>query len=340
MKKELMITIVSIFLVLGISFFIFNIPNFNLTGFAVSDNNLNEAANVSSQIINEKIVTKQDALQAINESEEIIKTMQEKNFSVDYMNDSLIEAKMVFEQAKYVEILRGNVNSTEKEKQEARTALMLVKWQDITYTDVLFYTQDIQKRKETAYLLLDKISVEDNNLNSNAQLKSVGLFSSASAGISNETLNILIQAKLAFSEERYNDTEKLLGEFNSAVEQEKAQLSTLAGIKNGAKNFFQRYWIQIIIFLIIFGIAGYFIYKKYEEKILLGKIKKMKTEEGVLNDLMKKTQTERFKENKISGLVYNIRMKKYEERLQEIKEELPVLEERARRFKNKQNLDK
>ena len=36
----------------------------------------------------------------------------------------------------------------------------------------------------------------------------------------------------------------------------------------------------------------------------------MKTEEQVLNDLMKKTQTERFKENKISGLVYNIRMKK------------------------------
>ena len=59
----------------------------------------------------------------------------------------------------------------------------------------------------------------------------------------------------------------------------------------------------------------------------------MKTEEQVLNDLMKKTQEERFKENRISGLVYNIRMKKYEERLQEIKEELPVLEERLKRFK-------
>ena len=56
----------------------------------------------------------------------------------------------------------------------------------------------------------------------------------------------------------------------------------------------------------------------------------MKTEEQVLNDLMKKTQTERFKENKISGLVYNIRMKKYEEKLQQIKEELPVVEERLK----------
>ena len=45
---------------------------------------------------------------------------------------------------------------------------------------------------------------------------------------------------------------------------------------------------------------------------------------------MKKTQTERFKENKISGLVYNIRIKKYEERLGTIKQDLPVLEKRFR----------
>ena len=49
---------------------------------------------------------------------------------------------------------------------------------------------------------------------------------------------------------------------------------------------------------------------------------------------MRKAQLERFKENKISGLVYNIRMNKYQERLQEIKEELPVLEERLKSFKD------
>ncbi|MBI2629503.1 hypothetical protein HYW76_00210 [Candidatus Pacearchaeota archaeon] len=329
MKQQIFIMIVSIFLVLGISFFIFNIQNSNFTGFAVYNDSNSDLKSNSNQIVNEKIITKQDALQAINDSEQIIKEMQEKNFSVVYMNDSLIEAKLVFEQARYAEILRDN-NSTDKEKTDARNALRLVKWQDIDYADVLVYTNDIQSRKEIAYLLLDKISVEDNNLNNNAELKSVGLFSSSSAGISNETLNILIQAKLAFSEERYNDSENLLTEFNLALEKEKAQLSTLSGIKKGAMNFFQRYWIHIILLLIILGIVGYFTYKRYEKKLLINKIRKMKTEERVLNDLMKKTQTERFKENKISGLVYNIRMKKYEERLQEIKEELPVLEERLR----------
>ena len=56
----------------------------------------------------------------------------------------------------------------------------------------------------------------------------------------------------------------------------------------------------------------------------------MRAEKEAIVSLMKKAQTERFKDNKISGLVYNIQMKKYEERSQAIREELPVLEDRLR----------
>ena len=91
--------------------------------------------------------------------------------------------------------------------------------------------------------------------------------------------------------------------------------------------------LYIITLLIILGIISYFGYKRFEKRLLINKIRKMKTEEQVLNELMKKTQTERFKENKISGLVYNIQMEKYRVRLQEIKEELPVLEERLKDLK-------
>lgn len=45
---------------------------------------------------------------------------------------------------------------------------------------------------------------------------------------------------------------------------------------------------------------------------------------------MRKVQVERFKENKVSGLIYNIRMKKHEEKLGEIKRMLPVLERRLK----------
>jgi len=284
MKPKIFFIIASIFLVLAISFFIFNIHNLTRTGFAID----------SSENITEEM-----AMQAISESEQVIQEMQENNFSVNYMKDSLIEAKKTLEQAK-------------------------VKWKGVTYADVLLYTNDIQNRKTTAFFLFDKINIEESKL----------------IGASNETKAIFEQAKTAFSEERYSDTEKLLEDFNVAVEKEKSEASILAGIKRGAKNFFQRYWIYIIIFLIVISVAGYFTYKRFEKKLLINKIRKMKTEGKVLNDLMKKTQTERFKENKISEQVYDIRMKKYEERTQEIKQELPVLEERLKEFKNKKSLNK
>jgi len=68
MKTEIEIIFIVIFLVLGTSFFVFNIQKYDLTGFAVANSSLN-----SNDTINESIiVTKEMALQSINESEQII----------------------------------------------------------------------------------------------------------------------------------------------------------------------------------------------------------------------------------------------------------------------------
>ena len=54
----------------------------------------------------------------------------------------------------------------------------------------------------------------------------------------------------------------------------------------------------------------------------------MRVESNVLVELIKKAQTERFNENKISGLVYNTRVGKYKQKLEKIKEQLPVFEQK------------
>ena len=54
----------------------------------------------------------------------------------------------------------------------------------------------------------------------------------------------------------------------------------------------------------------------------------MKVERNVIDGLIKKIQEDRFRDNKISGLVYNIRLAKYNEKVNEINDQLPVLEER------------
>ena len=151
-------------------------------------------------------------------------------------------------------------------------------------------------------------------------------------GISEKTKEILIQAKTAFNEERYDDAESLIKEYENNLEKEKAEYSMLNTLQRGTKNFFQRNWQYILITLLVGGLLILFISSKTKKLFLKKKIRRMQTEKLVLIDLLKKAQRERYKENKISGLVYNIRMQKYKERLEEIKEKLPVLE---KNLKNK-----
>ncbi|MHA1678168.1 MAG: hypothetical protein ACTSW3_05255 [Promethearchaeota archaeon] len=302
MKEELMIIGFCILVVFAIGFFSFEMTK-GFTGFVIQDEEISK-------------ITEEMALQCINESEQIIIEMQENNFSILYMNDTLIEAKQIFEQAKYSEVLRDK-NSTEYEKSNAREALALINWNDIYYSDVLVYTDEIKQRKETAFLLMDKIVLKELQI---------------SEEISEETKQILEDAKIAFQEERYQEVENLLEKFEDAFEKEKFDKLSLKGLQSGIKNFFQKYWIYLIIMIVILGIVGYFIYKKLEKKLLKRRIEQNIVEKKVLIDLMKNVQRERFKKNKISELVYNIRMKKYKEKLQEIKQNLPVLKKRLGKF--------
>lgn len=185
------------------------------------------------------------------------------------------------------------------------------------------YTQEIKKTKEKAYLLIDRISIEE---------KMIGKYKSQ---LSINTLEKFNQAKIAFNEERYNDSQTLIEDFRISADKEKAQFSGLNDLRNNSIMFIQRYWVYILGILLILSLIIYFIYERLKIQRIKKTILKMKKEEIALNDLMKRTQEERFKENKISGLVYNIRMKKYKERIQEIKQNLPVLENRLRKASNK-----
>ena len=310
MKQQIFIIASSIFLILVISLFILNL---SLTGFAIYNNsssrNITQENNLTS-------ITKEDALFAINESENIMNEMEANGFKVILLNDTLIKAKKIFYQVQYAAILRGEVNASAIEKTKATSTLRLIDWKNMYYSDVLIYTEEIKAIEQKAFLVLDKLAVEENKINQSTDAAKI----------------ILEQAKQAFLDERYNDAEKLLEDFRIQFEKDKANASLLAGLKNGAFNFFRRYGIQIIIFLVIVSFIGYYVYKIFEKRILQNKIKKMKIQEQVLNDLMKKAQTQRFKDNKISGLVYNIRFKKYQEKLQTIKEEMPVLEDNLKKL--------
>jgi hypothetical protein len=271
----------------------------------------------ATQDLSANKATRQDALLALNSSELIILEMEASNISSEYMKDALIEARMVFEQASYAQILRGEVSSTAKELKEAEDALRLVRWSNITYADVLPYAEKIRARKTTALLLLDKLRYEESRNDIS----------------SDKAREILAQAKTAFSEERYNDTDQLLKSLDKQIEEDKAQASTISGLQKSASTFFETYWQYILLSLLLLAVIGYWVSRRIAKASLEKAILRMKSEETATKELIVKTQEERYKSNKISGMVYNIRMKAYREKIEEINEELPVLKEKLKRFK-------
>ena len=80
----------------------------------------------------------------------------------------------------------------------------------------------------------------------------------------------------------------------------------------------------MIFLLVVICIAGYFIYKRHEKKALEKEIKMSVIEKEALIKLMKKAQDDRFNKNSISGIVYNTRMNKYQEKLLEIKQKINI----------------
>jgi hypothetical protein len=309
MKNKKLVLCIGLAVIILISLFAYFGNSTRLSGYAT----LGE-----DDVGNETKISEQQAQDALNESRGMIEKMLENDFSVDFMNDTLTEAERIFEQIKFAEVLRDD-SSSYFEKKEARETLALIDWQDLSYNDVIVKTDLIKSRLDQSFILFDsigaiKITVEE------YYGKEIGEISDK------ESVRLIAEAEKAFYEDRYEDSGGLITQSRDALELEKSETTRFNTIKNGTKTFIQKNWYYVLAILIILSVLVYISYKKVNKKILKGKIRKMKLESKVLVDLMKKAQTERFKENKISGLVYNTRMKKYKERQQEIKEKLPVLE--------------
>jgi hypothetical protein len=305
MRTEIKIIFFNLFLCFVSFFLIFNYNyNHSLTGFATG--NFANETNFS--------VAKEDAFLVIEESEAIIKKLESDNFPVIFMNDTLLEAKNEFERAKYADILR-NSSSSPQDIAEARVVLKLVNWKDINYSNVLVYTNKIKERRAELFLIFDLLIAEENKI-----------LDAENAGINVSDVRYLFnEANKSFYEERYGDAKTFLDEAENSLELEKEKMATGNLLKAGARNFIQRYWHLILLFLILFGAGILYLYKKFTLNLLKKKIKKLNIEMEVILDLMKKSQIERFESKIIPEIVYNIRMEKFKKRMSEIKEILPVL---------------
>ena len=324
-KNELTLISLSILVVLAISF-VFSYSG-GLTGFAVLDEQT-----PSEELIDYGNVTREDALVVINESEKLVQDMKDRGFSGEFVGDAMIETRRVFEQAEFAEILRNNsIPNNDFKKIQARKELKLVNWAKLDYSSVMIAAKDVKKRYDDALRLTDLIEIQADQVKGaleDPSLSTASLFPRLADLNATSVLEILDEMRTAINDGRYEEAEQLLDEAKLEYETQKLELTTLASLKRSSRNVFQRYWYLIIIFLGVMGFGGFYVYNKMQLKKLKKDIRKMKFEKESLIDLMKKNQINRFQEDNISELVYNIRAKKYQERINKISQSLPVLESR------------
>jgi hypothetical protein len=264
--------------------------------------------------------TYDEASLSINNSQSVLQEFQKAGFSIDFINDTIIESKIVLEQARYAEILRSS-SSSESLKQEARSALRLVDWKNISYDSVLTYYSVIDSRKKQAYEIYDSLNVLD---------KKIKVL--ANQGVSTYLVDQYFnQSNSSFYEDRYEEAINTIDRTNGEIERINAENATLNVLGQNFKSFVYKNWVYIVIILIVIFIVVYFGYNRIRLFSISKKITRMRMDLVVLRGLSIKNQTDRFRDNKISALVYNIRAKKYEEKINEIKETLPVLENKLRR---------
>ncbi len=306
MRKDFaaVVTLVLLFVVAAYSYV-------GITGNVVS------GGDVVIENVEDSVVSKVDALFAMDTANRSIETMRENGFSIRYVSDQLLEANVVVSQLSYIEVI-NSANASYELKGEAYDALRLVNYKDISYEDVLVYTDAIEGAKKEAFELSDLLFVLEFQIDD---------FESDGVDVS-VIREVQDSAYASFSEERYLDTRDIIDDVYVALEESVADRATSAILLRGIKGFLGQYWLYVLIFLLIFFLVIYLVWKKVKTFLIRKKIRHFNFEKQALEDLVVQTQDDRYKKKKISQMVYNIRYQKYMDKIDEIKQTIPVLEEK------------
>lgn len=277
----------------------------SITGFAIQETTLNE--------------TTTSALDSLLEAEKDILDLKVLNLTTFQTEDKLLEAKKHFLGKDFPE-LKDEFNTIQDPTRYEYSQLLLEKFSSIppeerldrNIPQTIEITNEIKNLKETTIELLDKIDL--------LETKEKELRKKFNT---EKTIELLEQTKKSFYEERFNETNNILLEAESQLDQETAEYRQIFSL---SQNFLKKYWIHTIIILIILVASIFIINKRMRIIKAKAKLKKCKIEIETINSLMKKTQLRYFKEKNLSKKSYEIRIERYKKRLNQIKVEIPVLE--------------
>jgi len=260
-------------------------------------------ASLSSNATNYEIQAKS----CINESYHILKNMQENNFSVLRVNDSLKQALTLYDSQ--------SVLKDKKKKYD--------------FSIVIPYCDEIKNITEDADNARDEIIV----------LERVYSISIESGMNSSSIDSLILEINQEMTNERYEKVDPLVQKAHSEITRVTSEYTTLGifydSTTKGIKSFLKENWIWIVSSL-VFLIILYWIYRKTIRRWKVRrKIEKLNLRKKTLKDMIMATQKDYFNLGKISENTFSVRTKKLAELVRDIDRQIPLLEEEIMKLKRK-----
>lgn len=300
----------------------FDISN-TITGAVIYETD-NESEIITYENTTLENITQETALNAILQAESDIQEMQEAGFGIVWFNDTLIDAKKYFEGEDYTALLEEIGKISDAERREKAKSLLLEAQEkigvEVDYKKVLEKTKLISERKEKAYEIKDIIRASELRLQ---EFKQQGLDTT-------EAEEILSNAVNEFKNERFENIENIINTVDTKLIELSAETTIVRTIyRAGRENitsFVKEYYVPLLLLFGSLIAIAILLYNRIKIAILRHRIRDMKVEKDVLEDLMKKAQTDYFAKGDITKQTFGIKTEKYKERLAEIKQKLPVSE--------------
>ncbi|MFH1682494.1 MAG: hypothetical protein ABIA37_01735 [Candidatus Woesearchaeota archaeon] len=257
-------------------------------------------------------ITHEQAVAAINDSEQILAELINDNLPHTYVNDTVYAAKQALERADYAELLKNESLSGEL-VQKARKALEGLDNAGFTYTEVIKLTDQIKGRKDQTYLLVDTFTALELQLASHPEIDQT------------EIMALLTQAKTSFDEERLQEADEFIFQAHNLLDEQLSENTQLKIVVENGKTVLRKFWMVLVTLLVSILLSGLLLQKRFKRRKIIKNCQRMKIEREILTDLVKEAQRKRFEEGSIPDYLYNIKIKKYKERLAKIKAELPLM---------------
>lgn len=265
-------------------------------------------------------ITKEAAEHALQNAEKDIAEMKEKGFGTEKVDDLLVQAKGAFDRAGFADLVKYDVGGGVAT--EAKKALEGLNYEGFSYDDVLKYTDEIFGVKQKAFEIDDSFSLLVMNIDEYS-----------GQGVETQQAQQLYdEAKDAFVNERYTESEEALNAAYAMLEEKRAELTQLNIALRSSRGFIEKNWKSMLALFAVVALISVIVVKKTKLRNLKKHIHKLEIEEKALMKLMKRAQVERYHHGTIPKIMYDIRMGSYNKRLNGVKEELPVAKARLKRM--------